>query len=149
LFECPPNCLSDIGSYSSIIGLVVTAFLFFEARKIRNSFLRRARLPDVLIELREANKKISKHLKNWSSESGEGFNQFVITKALIENIKPKPQEPERKKCFDYIKKLQTHNLSLCKQEISADCEDRAWELYSDLSGLITTLNHLNKDSNWD
>ena len=51
--------LNKIGSISSILGLIVTIFIFVEARKIRNSFLRRARLPEINKELAKATSNVS------------------------------------------------------------------------------------------
>lgn len=149
MFENTPLWLSDVGSISSIVGVIVTFFLFWEARKIRNSFLRRARLPEVIKDLTDANKKISKHLKDWNDESREGVHQLLIAKELIESLKPKLPESERKKCAAYVQKLQTRRLIFFKSEISMVNTEKAWELYSGLSGLITMLEQLQKDSKWD
>jgi hypothetical protein len=149
LSESIPQWVSHVGSFSSIIGLVVTGFLFWEARKIRNSFLRRARLPEVIKELVEANKKLSKHLKNWDEEVREGVHQLLIAKELIDSLKPKLPDSERKKCSAYVQKLQTRTFFIFKSEISVVSTEKAWELYSGLSGLITMLEQLQKDSKWD
>lgn len=149
MFEDTSQWLSDIGSISSIIGIIVTFFLFLEARKIRNSFLRRARLPEVIKDLTETNRKISKHLKEWGDESREGIHQLLIARELIENLKPKLPEIERKKCTAYVQKLQVRRLLFFRSDILVISTDKAWELYSGLSGLITMLEQLQKDSKWE
>lgn len=50
--------INTFGSAASIIGLIVTIFLFVEARSIRKSFLRRARLPELNKDLAKAASKI-------------------------------------------------------------------------------------------
>ncbi|SEN35734.1 hypothetical protein [Nitrosomonas marina] len=141
--------MSDLAIASSIIGLGVTVFLFFEARAIKNSFLRRARLPEVLEELVQANRKISKHLKNWEAEYREGLEQFSIAKSLLDNVQQKLPEPEKKKVAVYLRSLETRKFWVLKKPIITATEDEAWELYTGLSGLITSLKQLQKDSKWD
>ena len=140
---------SFVGSIASILGLLVTGFLFWEARKIRNSFLRRARLPEIIKDLATANNKISKHLKNWNEESREGIHQLLITKELIESLKPKLPDTEKKKSSAYIQKLRPKKWGFFNTNSLNIDEEKAWDLYSNLSRLITTLEQLQKDSKWD
>lgn len=140
---------SFAGSIASIFGLFVTCFLLWEARKIRTSFLRRARLPEIIKDLSVANSKISKHLKSWDEESREGTHQLLIAKELIASLKPKLPDVEKKKCSAYIQKLTPKKWFFFYADDLKINEKKAWDLYSNLSGLITTLEQLQKDSRWD
>lgn len=147
-----PDWLTDlnkIGSISSMIGLIVTIFLFMEARKIRNSFLRRARLPEINRELAKVTSKVSDQLKNWDADKTPALEAFSNVKALLENIKPKLPSEERNKVADYLNRLQPKKYLIIKTSISELGEDAAWELYTELSGLVTSLQQLVKDSKWD
>lgn len=147
-----PDWLTDlnkIGSISSMIGLVVTIFLFMEARKIRNSFLRRARLPEINRELAKVTSKVSDQLKNWDADKTPALETFSNIKALLENIKPKLPSEEGRKVSDYLNRLQPKKYLFIKTSISELGEDAAWELYTELSGLVTSLQQLAKDSKWD
>lgn len=141
--------LNKIGSISSILGLVVTIFLFIEARKIRNSFLRRARLPEINKELVKVTSNVSEQLKNWDAEKTPALDAFSNVKALLENIKPKLPSEEKRKVGDYLNRLQPKKYLFIKTSISELSEDAAWELYTELSGLVTSLQQLAKDSKWD
>jgi len=141
--------LNKIGSISSILGLIVTIFLFVEARKIRNSFLRRARLPEVNKELAKATSNVSDQLKNWSKDKTPALEAFSNVKALLENIKPKLPSEEKNKVNDYLSRLQPKKYLFVNTSLSELGEDSAWELYTELSGLVTSLQQLAKDSKWD
>lgn len=141
--------LNKIGSISSILGLVVTVFLFIEARKIRNSFLRRARLPEINKELAKLTSNVSDQLKKWGGDKTPALEAFSNVKALLENIKPKLPPEEKKKVGDYINRLQPKKYLVIKTSLSELSEDSAWELYTELSGLVTSLQQLAKDSKWD
>ena len=147
-----PSWLADIstlGSISSILGFVVTVFLFIEARKIHKSFLRRARLPELNRELARATSQVSKHLKGWSKNKKPALEAFSNVKALLENVKRKVPAEEKKKVVAYLSRLQPRKYFLIKRKIAELNEESAWELYTELSGLITSLEQLAKDSKWD
>jgi|SRR5690554_1815248 len=141
--------LNKIGSISSVLGLIVTVFLFIEARKIRNSFLRRARLPEINKELSKATSKVSNHLKNWGADKTPALKALSNVKALLENIKPKLPAEEKRKVGAYLDRLQPKKYLVIKTSVSELNEEAAWELYTELSGLVTSLQQLAKDSKWD
>lgn len=147
-----PDWLTDmnkIGSISSIIGLIVTIFLFIEARKIRNSFLRRARLPEVNRELARLTSNISEHLKNWMADKKPALETFSNVQALLENVRPKLPSAEKRKVEGYLTRLRPKKYLVIRVSISDLSEDSAWERYTELSGLVTSLQQLAKDSKWD
>tara|TARA_R110001583_G_scaffold195126_1_gene369548 strand:- start:1642 stop:2088 length:447 start_codon:yes stop_codon:yes gene_type:complete len=147
-----PDWLTDInklGSISSIAGLIVTIFLFLEARKIRNSFLRKARLPEVTKELVKVTSEIAESLKKWDTDKTPALETFSKVKALLENIRPKLPSDEKRKVENYLNRLQQKKYFIIKISISELNEDSAWELYTELSGLVTSLQQLAKDSKWD
>lgn len=144
-----PQWLTDIASFSSILGLVISVFVLIEAKKIRKSFLRRARLPEIMKELTEANNGLSKHLKNWNDGKRFGIEQLSIAKGLLENLEEKLPDKERKKVRIFCRKLETKKFLFFTIPITNVDEDQAWELYTQLTGLITSLEQLSKDSKWD
>ncbi|OQW75286.1 MAG: hypothetical protein BVN35_09325 [Proteobacteria bacterium ST_bin11] len=144
-----PQWIIDISSISSIIGLIITIFLFFEARTIRRSFLRRARLPTITKELEKATSEISNKLKTWSTNERPALEMFAKVKALLENIKTKLPIEEQKKINEFLRKLQPRKYMVFKSSISEITEDKGWSLYTDLNTVVTSLQQLVKDSQWD
>jgi CHAD domain-containing protein len=144
-----PPWFADLGTLSSIVGLGITILLLWEARKIRDSFIRRARLPEIIKDLVVANKVIAKNLKEWDKEGNEGLRQFKIARELLENIKPKLPDIEKKKVNNYVQKLEKRSYIFFTTTITIATTDKAWDLYSELSALITALQQLQKDSKWD
>lgn len=141
--------INELGSISSILGLIVTVFLFFEARKIRNSFLRRARLPELNKDLIKVTSEVAETLKKWNADKTPALETFSKVKALLENIRLKVPSEEKRKVDNYLNRLQPKKFFIMKSSISELNEDSAWELYTELSGLVTSLQQLAKDSKWD
>lgn len=144
-----PQWMIDISTVSSIIGLIVTIFLFFEARTIRKSFLRRARLPAITKDLSKATSDISSSLKSWSTDKKPTLEMFATVRGLLENIKAKLPNEEQKNINGFLRKLQPRKYMVLKSSLSEITEDKAWNLYADLNTVVTRLQQLVKDSKWD
>ncbi|CAI2297568.1 hypothetical protein [Vibrio parahaemolyticus] len=139
----------DVATFTTVIGFFLTLWLLYEARHIRNSFLRRARLPQITKELKVVSKELSSHLKNWATQKEEARNQLSISKALLENLIPKLPSEEQKKCKVFVKKLKPRKWLMFNDSLSNVDEEQAWDLYTELSAITTMLIQLEKDSKWD
>ncbi|EHK9186442.1 MULTISPECIES: hypothetical protein [Vibrio] len=144
-----PQWFVDIATFTTVIGFFLTLWLLYEARHIRNSFLRRARLPQVTKELKAVSKTLSSHLKSWGTQKEDARNQLSISRALLENLIPKLPNEEQKKCKAFVKQLKPRKWLIIKDSLSSVDEDQAWELYTELSAITTMLIQLEKDSKWD
>jgi len=147
-----PDWLTDInkiGSISSIIGVFITVFLFIEARKIRDSFIRRARLPEVCRELAKTTSQVASHLKKWETDKMLAIESLFRVKALLENIFSRLPSDEKRKVAAYLSNSKPKKWLFLNSSLAAITEDRAWELYTELTGVVTSLQQLVKDSKWD
>lgn len=147
-----PDWLSDlgnIGSIASIVGLFITIWLLIEARKIRDSFMRRARLPEINRDLTKCSSTLSRELKNWKNDKHPSIETLSTIKALLENIEPKLPIEEKRKVGIYLAALTPKKHFFSKQSLSEISEEAAWQRYTELSGLITALKQLDKDSKWN
>ena len=143
-----PAWVADIGTLSSIIGVVITAVLLYHARKIRDSFLRRARLPAITVELKRTTSSLSENLKTWSNDRQPALAQFAQVRGLLENLRYKLPSAEKQRVNAFLRALQPRRR-LGRERLSSITEDRAWDLYADLSGIVVQLEQLAKDSKWN
>lgn len=144
-----PQWFIDLSTFSSFIGLIVTAFLFYEAKQIRKSFLRRARLPEITRKLGNISKKISNGLKEWDTSQNFVNEQYSIVRGLLENIAPKLPNDEKVQMLEFINKLKKRTNFFWSESRLIENEDQGWKLYTDLSRIVTRLEQLQKDSKWD
>lgn len=147
-----PSWITDINfiaSICSIVGLFVTIFLYIEAKEIRKSFLRRARLPEVNKELTKISSQISNQLKNWSTDKGPALESFAKAKAILESTKPKLPAEKKIKVETLLRKLSPKKYYIFNISLSDLSEILAWDIYTELSGVIMHLDQLSKDSKWD
>lgn len=137
-----PNWLTDIASIVSIIGFIVTCFLLVEARKIRNSFMRKARIPEIVNDLDRISGDLIANLKQYNNESRSAHEKIQKATALLESILPKIPDSQKEKVQSFIDGT--------NEAISNTLnEDSSWNVSTELSGVVTYLQQIAKDTRWD
>jgi len=137
-----PNWLTDIASIVSIIGFIVTCFLLVEARKIRNSFMRKARIPEIVNDLDRISGDLIANLKQYDNESRSAHEKIQKATALLESILPKIPDSQKEKVQSFIDGT--------NEAISNTLnEDSSWNVSTELSGVVTYLQQIAKDTRWD
>lgn len=131
--------LTDLAAILSIIGFAVTCFLFVEARKIRDSFIKKARIPEIVNDLERVFGELFSNLKTYTENKRAAHENIVKATGLLESIKPKLPKADAEKISEFIKKTR-ESLS------GTPSEDSFWSIYSDLSGIIAYLQQLAKDT---
>lgn len=129
----------DLSSLFSILGFVVTCFLLYEAREIKKSFMRKARIPEIVSDLERVFGDLLGNLQEFSGKKREIHENIVKATGLLESITPKLDKNDVEKISKFVADTK---LSL-DRELS---EDLSWSIYSQLSGVITYLQQLAKDT---
>ncbi len=137
-----PVWVGDVADVMSLIGFVVTCFLFVEARKIRHSFMRKARIPEIVGDLDRISSELVSALKAYATESRVAHEKLQRASALLESILPKVPEKNKEKIVFFI--------TSSKAKLSGPLgENECWDLYAQLSGVVTYLQQISKDTRWD
>lgn len=76
--------------------MCISIYLLYAIKNIKKSFLRRARLPDVVKDLTGVNNGLFNNLKDWENESQLGIEKLKISKGILENLRAKLPDTERK-----------------------------------------------------
>ena len=140
--------IGNLGSLASILGLLLTIFILLEARKIRKSFILRARLPQLIRDLTTSTSQLSEHLKILEEDKQPALKSLAEVKALLDNISSKLPAEEKKKVESYLLRLRPRSFYFFRSTVTDLDEDSAWVLYTELSGLVMALKQLEKDSRW-
>ena len=143
-----PDWLNYTAAVSSIIGLVISAFLLYQIKEIRKSFVRRARLPEISSEFSKVSSNLLKSLKDWPKEKRLGITQVHIAVGLLNNAAKKVPDADKRRINQAIAKL--CKRSFFRMEPVNDATlDEAWVFYNELSSVNTFLEQLVKDIKWD
>lgn len=137
-----PLWVTNLSVISSIIGLIVTCFLLWEAKKIRKSFMRKARIPEIVEDLDQISKELFKHLQAFTKESRNAQQKIQNAKGLLESILPKMDGGHKAKINSFINCAS----GMSEGEFS---EDDCWNGYTELSRLIAYFKQLEKDTKWE
>lgn len=137
-----PSWVADVASIMSIVGFVVTCFLLLEARKIRQSFIRKVRIPEIVSELDSISSELIAALKSYKSENRSAHEKIQKASALMESILPKISANSSDRVQLFIKSSKTSLNGTLD-------EDVCWRLYGELSGVVTYLQQISKDTKWD
>jgi hypothetical protein len=149
-----PTWAQDVATISSVLGLGVTVWLLWEARKLKTACLRRARLPQLHEALKEAVEKLPTPLAHWQTDRRDALYQFRQVSAHLDDILPKLDRRLRGKAHGLQKQLcgggflRVSSLRCRGSRLNECSADDVWQLYSELSAFVTSLNNLLEDSSW-
>jgi len=132
----------DIGTIFSIIGFLVTCFLYMEARKIRMNFINKVRIPEIVRDLDKLAKELIDYLKDFESEKNRAHQKIGQAKAILESTLPKLRSVDKENIVEFINDAKGISL------VSFD-KDEGWAMSTKLSGIVAFLQQRAKDSKWD
>ncbi len=149
-----PGWANDIAAISSVVGLGVTIWLFFEARKLRTACLRRARLPQLHKALKDVTEGLPELLAEWDTDRRQALFQFQQFSAHLDDLLPKLDPKLRAKARALQGQLRGSGvwrfpmLQGRRTGLHERSADDIWQLYCELSAFDTQLNNFLEDSSW-
>ncbi len=140
----------DLSTICSISGLIVSIYVLYDLQKIKQSFLRKARLPDAYKSLTTINTSLSKSIKNWESNPNEVLEDLAKIRAILGNIHSKLSGEECKQSAKKLMvKLDSGKGFLHKNNLRNLTNNEMWDIYTELQKVIESFNQLIKDNQWD
>lgn len=134
--------LSNIGSWASIIGLVLTIFVLLNIRSIKQFYLFSARVPELLEKLTKHAASISTHQKNYPTTHQELTLELAGVEMVLNSLYDKVNRKTKKsvkKTIDSIILPKTGQAS----------KDEIWSIYIQIHKLITEVEELQSDLKWE
>lgn len=147
-----PQWVTDISVLCSIAGLIWTAVVWRETRRIRAEFLVKIRLPDVLKGLKLEVQQLLASLDDWQNTGSPNKAHESISKlkGLLLNLRLKVSNAELKQ-VDVV-------IGVIEQRVGDSCEVRSvselslvngWKLAGEVNTLLSMLGQRVKDMRWD
>lgn len=142
-----PQWMQDLNTGLSLLGFVITVMVLYEVRDIKNSFRRRARLPEIFHELSRLSKDLNAHIYNLPSERNKVRELIRQAGILLETSGSVMAKPEKVK----IKKIASKIEESSKQfdVPKASDKDSFWNLYLDIQDGITLIQQILNDTKWE
>lgn len=142
-----PQWIQDLNTLLGVIGFFITVAVMWQVSSIRMSFRARARLPEIIKELEKVGTTLNSSLEGWPLRKNSARSQIKIAASLIQGALPFVSGAVRRKIVIDQKKL-----VLAAREFDAsmyDLPDPAWDLYSDIQSVITSLKQSARNLNWE
>ena len=81
--------VTDLASLSSIVGVIITILVLNEAKKIRESFLLKARLPEIIKDFENISLNLIESTKDWENSKANRLKELGRCKSILADIKIK------------------------------------------------------------
>jgi hypothetical protein len=120
--------------------------VLIEVRYIKKSFLRRARLPEIIKELEKASSDLSKCLSQWPDQRNQAKSLIKIAASLLKSTKKMLTNEEKQEIENKLQNLENAANASGNTKIS---QEDCWDLYSDILSALKTLEQLSKNIKWE
>ncbi|MGQ5911941.1 hypothetical protein ACUNH5_22895 [Serratia sp. IR-2025] len=145
-----PSWIIDTATALTILGFIFTIIVFFKVRYIKQSFMNKARLPDIYKEITIKTSNISRLLPDWSDSKNKINEELSTCTALLELLMTRTP-PELKQIVKTLLSMLIKKKYFWERNsmIIIEDSDLAWEIYRELSRVSTYLEHIIKDLDWE
>ncbi len=121
----------------------------YEVKHIKNTFLSRARLPELIKDLTKAGSTLNSYLGEWWPERrGEALCEIKVAAGLIMSASTMLPKKEKKKALQTYQKLHKTTQNFLQQSEEA-AKTITWDLYSDIQSTISTITQVSKNNKWE
>lgn len=139
-----------VGFLFTIIGFFLTYVIFNQTRELKLRFMSKARLPKLSDDLSASTSTVLKFIKQDKIDFNLLSSEVSRCAGLIESIIHKLNNSNNKSAKSLLTKIKYRRWFLGPYTyIKIEDEDKAWEIYNELSGLTTILNQIIQDSHWE
>lgn len=142
-----PQWIQDIETGLSLLGFGITLYVLFEVKFIKNTFLSRARLPELIKDLQKAGSVLNGQLDQWPAQRNEALCQIKVAASLLKSASTMLPKSEREELLKTHKKLTSAAQSFSSQQPLST--DSIWDLYSDIQSSIASMTQVSKNNRWE
>lgn len=142
-----PMWLQDLNTILGMVGFVITVVVMIQVASIKRSFRSRARLPEVIKELQKTGSVLNANLDGWPARKNDALMQFKVSAVLVRSAIPLVAGDTKKQLKAIHKKLDAAVQSF--HDPKYQNLDAAWDLYSDVQQVITSLSQSVRSLKWD
>lgn len=132
--------ISFLGTIASIIGLGLSGYVFYTARRINQYIFYSKRLPQLLRKINDHASSISKLLNNFDGSFDEMHNEITRCAANLKSLRKKVPRTQRKMINSLL--TLTASFSLSSRDMK---KESVREVYSKLIYIIEDIKNLQID----
>lgn len=135
--------VDNFSNLSSILGFLLTIYIVYTIRNVKNLYKFKARIPKLLKRLDDIKSEIANAFNDFENSYEDIQILFGKAEVVLKSIKKKLQKTDRnevKKCIDKIKKI---------ENVGDESYDEAFEVYVQLNKTLEEVEDLNEEYKWE
>jgi hypothetical protein len=133
------------------LGFLLTCWIGWQAKSIKDYFFNRVRIGEILPELTTESTLLLKALESWESTNGNGRQAHIVIASLrgrLINLKGKVGPDEKKSLSRLLAKIEKKKFYLIPGKVSDIGIDEAWDIATDYAGIISQVTGGHNDLGW-
>ena len=143
-----PQWVQNLSIVFSILGFIVTLYVLYEVKHIKNTFLSRARLPELINDLSKVGAILNNNLGEWSEQRGEALCQIKVAAGLMKSASTMLPKIQKQEVLQIHMKLNKEAQKFLQQS-DENAKTTTWDLYSDIQSTIATITQVSKNNKWE
>ena len=133
---------SALGNTASIISLIITVYLFYAVRKIKSFYVSKARVPELIRELKEHASHLAEFHRDFEDSSEQVLLEIGKAEVTLKSLRNKVQRPTRKSVSRVLKLIKTYTPFY-------RTKDNLWKIYVEMQKLIQEIAGAQSDRDWE
>ncbi len=125
-----------------MFSFVISIFVLLDVRQIKESFSRKARVPEIVKDLEKIFSELTKRLANYKDDNLPVYEKIHEARGLLSSIREKMPETQKTAIQSFLD-------STDQQDEFKKNEDKCWNIYTKLSEIIANIKQLEKDIKWN
>lgn len=134
--------LSIIGSIASFLGLILTLWVAFAVRDIKKRFSFKARVPNLVRQLKGHSSKISESLNDFPKFKEIIREELVKAEVVLKSLRGKVKGDPKKSVSELIKTVKQYNSENLTK-------DQTRDLYRAMIKVSAEIEQYQKDLEWE
>lgn len=135
--------LSDIGSYASILGFLLTVAILVSLRNIQKKFLFKVRISDLHHNIKKHASELSSLIQNYSSNKNEIEELLAKALADIASLEQKASGSLRQNL-----KVLSEDIKKYRSNHSHKTKSMLRDIYTDMNLVIQEIYNIREDAKW-
>jgi hypothetical protein len=134
--------LNEIAGLASILGLILTIFVFFNVRNIQNYYKKRIRLPQLLSKIGLNTNNITEYLNDYSGNINSILVELGKTESNLKTLNKNCNQNIKSECNRVIKNIK-------RTTIKDVTEEKIRSIHVSLHKIIESTINFQEDLNWE
>jgi hypothetical protein len=132
----------DIANVASILSLLLTIYVLYTVRKIKNYYVFKARVPELVNQISDHASKLALFHNDYENSREQILLELGKAEVTLSSLKKKVDRKTRRLITTAITTVQSYN------RYTRD-KDQLWKIYIDLQKVVQEVINVQGDREWE